>query len=275
MAKSMTGFGAKEVKATPFGSIHVELRSTNHKFLEIVFHLPEGFLSLEDRLRKEIEKRLMRGRITCVVHIARAASPSVSVNQGLLKCYLSAFRGIQRQFRIPDGLRLDTLVHLPGVLCLEEKKASPERLWTVLCAIVKDALEELEAMRFKEGQALARHVRVEALALEKDLAAIRSRFKKVIAEKALTCVSEEERSSFLRDTDITEEMERLAFHLRNFKQKLSREGPLGKELDFIAQEMQRESNTIGAKSCDALISSRVVQAKSQVEKIREQLQNIE
>jgi uncharacterized protein (TIGR00255 family) len=130
-------------------------------------------------------------------------------------------------------------------------------------------------MRHKEGRALFGFLKNRAEALRVNLVIIKIKFKKAIKEKLKYLDTEEERSNFLKDSDITEEIERLAFHIRNFNHKLSKNGPIGKELDFIAQEMQREANTLAAKTFEATISARVVQMKSQIEKIREQVQNIE
>jgi uncharacterized protein (TIGR00255 family) len=130
-------------------------------------------------------------------------------------------------------------------------------------------------MRQKEGRAIYGYLKNRADSLKYNLSAIKSRFKKAIEEKLKQIHTNEERSGFLKDTDITEEIERLAFHIHSFKNKLVKSGSVGKELDFIAQEMQREANTLAAKSFLAAISGRVVQMKSQIEKIREQIQNIE
>ncbi|MFH0912927.1 MAG: YicC/YloC family endoribonuclease [Candidatus Omnitrophota bacterium] len=273
--KSMTGFGSKEMMILPFGKICLEIRSTNHKFLETVFHLPVGFLSLEERIKKEIETRVKRGRVVCAVNIAGGPANNIFINKRLLKNYVTALKNIQRHSRLKDEVRLDTLIHLPGVLSLSENRISKTQIWPRLRILVRKTVDELVKMRQKEGRALHKYLKSRGQALESGLGIVRSRFKKVIRERVARLKTAEERSSFLKDTDITEEMERLAFHISNFKEKLSTAGPIGKELDFIAQEMQREANTMGAKSCDVVVSSRVVQIKSQIEKIREQLQNIE
>jgi len=130
-------------------------------------------------------------------------------------------------------------------------------------------------MRQKEGRATYVYLKNRLEALKADLGIINSRFKKIVPHKLAKIASDEERASFLKVADISEELERLAFHIKNFWHKLSQLGPLGKELDFIAQEMQREANTVGAKSFDKIVSAKVVQLKSQIEKIREQVQNIE
>lgn len=275
MIQSMTGFGSKEAEIAPFGKMSVELRSSNHKFLEAVFHLPEGFLSLEDKIKKEIEAKIKRGRLTCVINIVGIKGSNVSINKTLLKNYISMLRNIKEQFQIQDAISINTLIHLPGVLSLEENRIAKLNLWPRLKVLVNGALDELVKMRQKEGRALFGFLKRRAEALKVNLAIIKIKFKKAIKEKLMHLDTEEERSSFLKDSDITEEIERLAFHIGNFKSKLSKNGPTGKELDFIAQEMQREANTLGAKTFNTAISARVVQIKSQIEKIREQVQNIE
>ena len=275
MIQSMTGFGSREDEVAACGRISVELRSSNHKFLEVVFHLPDGFLSLEDKIKKEIEAEIKRGRVTCVINIIGTKTPNVSINKALVRNYIATLRNIKEQFRLKDEISIDTLMHLPGVLSLGENRLPEHNLWPRLKILVNKALDDLMKMRQKEGRALFGFLKNRAEALRANLAIIKIKFKKAIKEKLKHLDTEEERSSFLKDSDITEELERLAFHIGNFKNKLSKNGPIGKELDFIAQEMQREANTLAAKTFEAAISARVVQMKSQIEKIREQVQNIE
>ncbi|MBU1727557.1 MAG: YicC family protein [Candidatus Omnitrophica bacterium] len=275
MLNSMTGFGSKEKEISPFGKITVELRSTNHKFLETVLHMPEGFLSLEDKIKREIESKIKRGRITCAINIAGGRAGEVCVNKDLLKNYLCALKTIQKQFQLKDEVRIDTLIHLPGVLSLKTGDILKGNIWPQLKLLVNEALSNLMKMRQKEGRALFRYLRSRAGALKTSIDFINTRFNKAIKDKAKRFKTDEERSSFLKNSDITEEIERLIFHIRNFKTKLSKNGPIGKELDFIAQEMQREANTLAAKTFDTAISARIVQIKSQIEKVREQVQNIE
>jgi len=275
MIKSMTGFGSKEAEIAPFGKISVELRSTNHKFLETVFHLPEGFLLLEDRIKKLIEAKIKRGRVLCAINIIGGQGTSVFINKALLKNYTAVLRQIRKQYLIKDEISINTLINLPGVLSLTQNQVSKARLWPRLQALINEALAGLVKTRQKEGRALYVYLKKREKQLKRDLGTIKIRFKKVIQEKLNKLNSDEERTGFLKDTDITEEIERLTFHIRHFENKLSHSEVVGKELDFIAQEMLREANTMGAKSCDAIISLGVVQIKSQIEKIREQVQNIE
>lgn len=275
MIQSMTGFGSREAEVLSFGKICVELRSSNHKFLEISLHLPDGLPFLEDKLKKEITAKIKRGRIICAINILGGQASAVFINKPLLRSYISALKDIKRKFCLKDEISMDTLIHLPGVLSQAESLNLKRGIWPHLKILVHQAVDNLLKMRQKEGSALCAFLKKQIDALTTDLAVISARFKKATQDKLMQIKTEEERVSFLKDTDITEEIERLAFHIKNFSHTLAKSEPVGKELDFITQEMQREANTIGAKSFDTLISGRVVKLKSQIEKMREQLQNIE
>ncbi|MFA5349533.1 MAG: DUF1732 domain-containing protein, partial [Candidatus Paceibacterota bacterium] len=197
------------------------------------------------------------------------------INKKLLGNYLAALADVKKKFRLKNNIGLESLIQLPGVLGVEESPVAYDKVWPYLRAILAASLDDLTAMRRKEGAALYRHLKNRALTVSGYLDSVRARFKKAVKKRVARLSSDEERSSFLRDSDITEEIERLAFHIGSFKSKIAKNGSIGKELDFISQEMQREANTMGAKSCDKIISQKVVQIKSQVEKIREQLQNVE
>ncbi len=272
---SMTGFGCQEMEINSVGRISVELRCTNHKFLETVFHLPEGLLSWEDKLKKEIEASLRRGRVYCAVNIKGQSAQGIFVNRKLLKNYLREFQSIRKEFKIDDGISLDALIRLPGILTLKEDKPAGAQIWDQLQPVFAQALKNLLIARQKEGQALARVLRQRSLCLKQDLTFIKQRFAVAVKNKLKNIHAEEERAAFLKDADVAEETDRLHFHINNFQHKLTQGGAVGKELDFITQEMQREANTLAAKSFDLVISGRAVEMKSQIEKIREQVQNIE
>lgn len=275
MINSMTGFGSRTGKVAGLGKVSVEIKSSNHKFLETVLHLPEGFLSQEEPLRKEIEAKLKRGRVVLVINIMAGQPKKVFFNEKLLKDYILSLDHLKKQLQIQDNVSLDTLINLPGVLSLVEIDTAKAKICSGLKTLVNQAMSDLVKARQKEGAVLAAFLKTANRTLKKDLLMISARFRKVITQKASQIKIAEERLAFLKDYDITEEIKRLAFHHRNFNSKLSQSSPLGKELDFITQEMQREANTIGAKSCDVWISARVVQLKSCIEKMREQIQNIE
>jgi len=161
------------------------------------------------------------------------------------------------------------------VLSLGENRVSGGRIWPALKLVIERAVEELVKTRKNEGAALCGFLNKMADSVKVDINSVKAEFKKAVKRRLGQIKTDEERAAFLKNVDITEEIDRLAFHIRNFKKKLSKAGPVGKELDFIAQEMQREANTLAAKSFDVGVSSAVVEMKSQIEKIREQVQNIE
>jgi uncharacterized protein (TIGR00255 family) len=272
---SMTGFGSYEVEVSSIGRISVELRCTNHKFSEIVFHLPEGLLSLEDKLKKEIEGKIKRGRIYCAINIKGQLAQGIFVNRKLLKNYLDELNSVKKEFKINDGLGLDALIRLPGILSLKEDKPIGVHIWTQLRPVFLQALTSLLAARQKEGKALAGLLNKRSALLKIDLVFIKRRFAVAVKNKLKKIQAEDERVAFLKSADVAEETDRLHFHINNLQHKIAQGGAVGKELDFITQEMQREVNTLAAKSFDLIISGRAVEMKSQIEKIREQVQNIE
>ncbi len=275
MIQSMTGFGSAGIKIPSLGRVSVEMRSTNHKFLEIAMHLPEGSLALEEEVKKAIESKIKRGRVSCALNIHGRRAGDVFINKALLKNYLRKTNSIKKEFRLKGEIDLQALMHLPGVLTFEEARISQESAWAQLKTAFNTAIINLVKTRLKEGKALGIYLTRQADKLQKALVAIKARLKKALKGKLDTFSSDEERANFLKDTDTTEEIDRLVFHVRNFKNKLASGGAVGKELDFIAQEMQRETNTLAAKTFDLAVSARVLQMKSQIEKIREQAQNIE
>ena len=162
MINSMTGFGSSEAEVSSIGRINVELRCTNHKFSESVFHLPEGLLSLEDKLKKEIEGKIKRGRIYCAINIKGQLAQGIFVNRKLLKNYLHELNSLKREFKINDGLNLDLLIRLPGILSLKEDKPIGAHIWEKLKPIFLQALTSLLIARQKEGRALVALLKKEA-----------------------------------------------------------------------------------------------------------------
>jgi uncharacterized protein (TIGR00255 family) len=274
MVQSMTGFGRSEKKINSFGAVTVEIRTINHKFLETVIHLPAGFLALEDRIKKEIETRISRGRVTCVINIIEQASRDVVINQQMVAKYVKAFRSMAKKYALSGDIGVADLVNLPGVVTFAESRIPTAQLWPGLHRLVRQALDETIKMRLREGQSTAKNLISRNETIRTDLEKVKDRFKKAVNERSAVFATDAERASFLKESDITEEIERLDYHLKSFRMKIATSGSIGKELDFIAQEMQREANTMGAKSCDPAISGKVVEMKSQIEKMREQLQNI-
>jgi uncharacterized protein (TIGR00255 family) len=199
----------------------------------------------------------------------------VHVNQAVLKKYIAAINQIKARYGLREQPGLNTILHLPGVLSLEEQGASKLNIWPLVKTALERALGELVKTRQKEGAALVFALSRQLEAMQDRLSSIKKRFQQAVKAKLELLATDEERAAFLKETDITEEADRLHFHIRNFRSKLKKSAAVGKELDFIAQEMQREANTLSAKTFDPGVSAAAVQLKSAVEKIREQVQNIE
>ena len=274
MIKSMTGFGTATANVKPWGRMTMDVRSINHRFLDIVFHLPGGVTCVEDDLKREIEKRLVRGRITCAVNLNGGVTQKVSVNRALVRQYYLELKKAKDELHLRDDININTLMHLPGIWSVEDIRARKESLPGVK-ALLKKALDGLTRGRIREGEQIYIDLMARCRIIQETLAQIQARYKKVLEQKASGLSSPDEQNGFLKSADITEELVRLNFHLKSAKSKLSGNVAVGKELDFVAQEMQREINTVGAKSVDAAVSGKVVQIKSEIEKIREQLQNVE
>jgi len=271
----MTGFAAGRKDIPGLGRVTIQLKSTNHKFLEIVFSLPEGFLAWEEKIRKEVEPKFKRGRLLCAVNIVFAKRGRVVLHKEIIRQYIKQISQLRHEFGLQGKADIDTVLKLPGVLSMAETEFEKEKAWEQFKGLLAGVLNDLVISRKKEGRALAGFLRSKAERLKKELRLIGDKFEKMVEERTKRLASAEERSCFLKEADITEELERLSFHVKSFLAKLAKGGCIGKELDFLAQEMQREANTMAAKSCHAGITARVVQVKSQIEKIREQVQNIE
>ncbi|MDD5595734.1 MAG: hypothetical protein PHY94_05770 [Candidatus Omnitrophica bacterium] len=198
----MTGFSVAQAKSSSFGKISVELRSINHKFLEVVLHMPDGFLFLEDRIKKEIDSKLSRGRVTCAINISGGQAENVFINRALLKKYHKALKSLQQEFDLKEGISLDALIRLPGVFALEESEIDKTAIWPKLKGLLDQALEDLLRVRRKEGSALQVFLKRRAIALKSDLDYVRMRFANAVKAKTTKMKSDEERMFFLKDSDI-------------------------------------------------------------------------
>ena len=274
MITSMTGFGKEREFIAPWGRISLEIRSLNHRFLVIVLHLPEGLLHLEQSLKEEIAKKIKRGHIVCRMEVNNLHFKTPVLNKNLIKKYYFLLRQASKELKIKQDLDINILAGLPGIWSVQSKE-SLSIDWTTIRPLAQKALKMLIKKRQQEGRAISEDIQLGIQRSEKLLKIVKIRIKTVIQRKLNFYKTDEEKSSFLRTADINEEIVRLSFHLKNFNRCLKNNKPIGKELDFILQEMQREANTIGAKSIDASISNRVIGIKSEIEKMREQVQNVE
>lgn len=273
MIRGMTGFGRQGFTKSKIKGL-VELRSLNHKYFDVAFHLPNGFGSFEEKLKRLLHKDIMRGKVNASLVLTCRPDDRIAVRKDIASNYLKTFKTLNKSLHLKSDLGLSNVVTLPGVIRCEEYQISPEQLWPQAERATKIALASLVKMRQAEGKSLYLDIADKINKIQAELKLIPLRVKQIIAAKK-SSLPAEEFSAFLKGSDINEELTRLSYHLKSIKSKLSDNGAVGKELDFIAQELQREINTISAKLLDHAISARVIKIKSLVEKIREQLQNVE
>ncbi|MGI6491571.1 MAG: YicC/YloC family endoribonuclease [Pelotomaculum sp.] len=292
MIKSMTGFGRGEAVAAG-KKFTFELKAVNHRYSEIVLRLPRSLQALEDRIRKIIQASVARGRVDGYLSMEDCGekSATVKVDKALAEAYYNAMKELQETLGISEEIQLKQLVSLPGVLVVVEPEEDIEEWWPAVQAAVEAAVAQLVHMRTVEGAQLAKDLydRVEQLnILNRNIMArsplvveeyrerLASRLNDFISDGTLTaerlCA---EAAVFAERSSIVEENIRLESHLQQMKSSLNAEEPIGRKLDFLIQEMNREINTIASKANDLEISKAVVEAKSELEKIREQIQNIE
>lgn len=273
--KSMTGYASVQTNDPLLGRTSLDIRSINHRFLEIICNLSHGLSYLEEEIRKEISKKIKRGRVIVTFNFSGRPYDKVVINKAAIKNYHKNLERLRKEFALEDNITLDMLMRLPGVVMIEEEKSAVPQAQAKLKELLKSALSRLDASRAKAGKALCRDLRTRNFKQKQALAAIKKRAAVVIKRRAAKIENVDEKSSFLKSSDIAEELTLLEFHLNNFRSKLNKSIPIGKELDFISQETQREINTLSAKSFDPKVVERAIELKTQNEKIREQLQNVE
>ncbi|MBZ4401809.1 YicC family protein [Myxococcus sp. MISCRS1] len=292
MLKSMTGFGAGRARVGD-EEVSVELRSLNHKFCEVKARLPRELASLEPLVTKQVKDRLARGSVELLVKrqssTASGTVPTVDLN--LAREYLRTFRELAKELGLSQDVTWSQVANQQGVVRLEEKGVDLESATPAVTAALDQALGALEKMRLVEGEAIhadldARMKLLEGWSREVAQLAPRAvqdyqqRLTERVAELARGVAVDPQRLAqevalFAERTDIAEEVTRLASHLEQFRALMASQEPTGRRMDFLVQEMHREVNTTGSKSQHADISARVVSMKAEVERIREQVQNVE
>lgn len=293
MLKSMTGFGRGE--STGGGrTFIVEAQSLNHRYLEVRARLPRRLTGLEHRAQREVQRRFARGRfdVTVSERLRGERGRSLRVDPGLVAATVEALRKLQAAAGLPGEVTLDhVLAHRDLLIADDEEEESLEAAWAEVLPALEAALDAVAAMRAGEGEALEAEILAHLAALEAALAGVeeqvprvsrahRERIQARLAElldgRPLDTGRLEQEVAILADrADVSEECARLRSHLAQFRAMLRDGGGQGRRLDFLLQEMNREANTIGSKSADAGIGHLVVTMKAELEKIREQAQNVE
>jgi uncharacterized protein (TIGR00255 family) len=292
MIRSMTGFGRRQAPWQD-GSVTVEMRSVNHRFLEIACRLPKSLSHLEDTFKKGIQQCCIRGRIdiTVAVQTGKGRVGSVNLDQPLAKQYHQALRTLKKSLKLSGSIDLALMAGLRDVVSLSDQPTEDPKLAKVIQQLMTKALTDLADMRTREGKALAEDMsaRIQTIRGHKVHIAARSpllaqeSFDKMKVRVQKLMGSEvpdlsrlyQELAVYADRGDITEEIVRLDSHMIQFEQTLNRADSAGKTLDFLLQEIGREVNTIGSKANDAEVAGHVVQMKAELERIREQVQNVE
>ncbi len=290
--RSMTGYGSGSA-SFPGGRVSVEVRAVNHRFLEVKMILPREFLPWEHEWREMIEAQVKRGKLELMLTFSGRASRSYAVNPNLdlARAYQEAVSYLQRNLKIKGEIDVSFLAARPDFFQVSEKPQPTQAETQAARQALQHALTVLEGQRSREGKFLERDLRTRVVALEKTRRAITKRSRvvlRIVREKLQERVTSllqgiqidqsrllQEVVTLTQKSDITEELVRLGGHLEALSETLRLHEPVGKRIDFLLQEVQREANTIGAKADDTTIRHLVVAAKEEVEKLREQVQNVE
>jgi len=292
MLKSMTGFGRAEGE-TGLGKVAVEARSVNHRYSDINIKLPKRLSLFENRIKEIIRSQVSRGRIDVTLRLENLGEEKVqlSIDLDLAQQYYRVFHDLKEKLHLKDEITLALLTGAKDLITAKEESVDIEPYWQEVLPILNQSLESMDDMKRLEGETLAKDLQQRLELIGKQLRMIKQQFPSRL-KTTLTRLHERLRSllegtevdpsrfqqevAFLSErTDITEEIVRAESHLAQFGTLLGGNEPSGRKMDFLLQEIHREMNTVSAKANDAEISQRVVEIKAELEKIREQVQNIE
>jgi uncharacterized protein (TIGR00255 family) len=288
----MTGYGRGEIDCNGM-KFSVELNSVNRKQSDVVVNLPRDLAELEPRIRQTINENISRGRtnVSVAFHQGANGAGRLALDTELARSYHEAMRALQKDLNAPGEITIGTILQAPGVMRLPEQVVNAQEAWPAIERALRAALADLIKMREREGRHLAKDLIRRLKAIRKTLKEIRSLHPSVVKKYRAALINrlqtaglpidlQDERlvkeiSFFADRADVSEELTRVESHLAQFAHHLRKNEPVGRTLEFITQEIFRELNTLGAKANDAVISQRVVAAKAELEKIREQIQNLE
>lgn len=292
MIRSMTGYG-RDQQLLHGRSITVEIRSVNHRYFEFSCRAPRGCAFLEDRLKRSLQSAISRGKVevSLTLQTIESRHTSVAVDHALAGQYLTALRALGEEYSLPDDLTLSSVARLPDVFTLCRDEEDEEELAADVLQVLQNALDRFVAMREAEGERLRADVLSRVVTMEEHLSFVEERSPQTVMEyrARLTAkltellngaVPDEARilteAAIVADRlAVDEETVRLRSHFAQLRRIMESTEPVGRKLDFLVQEMNRETNTIGSKCNDTAIAGHVVEMKSEIEKIREQIQNIE
>lgn len=289
---SMTGYGRSR-QVLDGREITVEIRSVNHRYLEYSARIPRMYGYLEEKLKTFLQSSMSRGKVEVTVTIQNLTGGDtvVQINQALAKGYLDAMRSQAESLGLKDDLTLSTLTRFNDVFTLQKLEEDQQVVWNSVQQVARQALDQFLEMRRREGERLKLDLLQKLELLNGHVAAVEEQSPKTVAayrerllqkmEELLAdrCIDQQrillEAGLYAEKIAVDEETVRLKSHLEQFAQMMEQSGPVGRKLDFLVQEINRETNTIGSKAQDLAVTRRVVEMKSEIEKIREQIQNIE
>jgi uncharacterized protein (TIGR00255 family) len=292
MLKSMTGFGRAEGETT-LGRVVVESRSVNHRYCDINTKLPKRLSFFESRIKEIIRSQVSRGRIDVSLRLDTVGEEKVqlSVDLELAQQYYRVFQDLREKLQLKDEVTLNLLAGAKDLITAKEESGDIEPYWQEILPILKQSFKNMDDMKRLEGESLTKDLqqRLEHIAqqlqiikqqfpshLKANLSRLHERLRSLLEGMEIDPLRFQQEIAFLAErTDITEEIVRAESHLAQFSSLLEGNEPVGRKMDFLLQEIHREVNTVSSKANDAEISQRVVEMKSELEKIREQVQNIE
>ncbi len=292
MLRSMTGYGRSQ-KILNGRDILVEIRSVNHRYYEYSSRIPRAYAYIDDKLKALLKSGISRGKVEVSVTInnIEGKDTEIAINKGVAEGYVKALRSVAEELGLKDDLALSNLTKLPDVFTIQKTPDNEEEIWSDVSQVASEALERFVSMRITEGEKLRSDIlekadfiltmvaKVEELS-PKTVENYRNRLYQKLSEVLEDKNVDEQRivteaAIFSEKVAVDEETVRLRSHIGQLKTMLSSEETIGRKLDFIVQEMNRETNTIGSKAQDLDITKIVVDVKAEIEKIREQIQNIE
>lgn len=292
MLKSMTGFGRAEGETT-LGKVVVESRSVNHRYCDINIKLPKRLSPFENRIKEIIRSQVSRGRIDVSLRLDTVGEEKVqlSVDLDLAQQYYRVLQDLREKLQLKDEITLNLLAGAKDLITAKEESGDIEPYWQEILPILKQSFKNMDEMKRLEGESLTKDLqqRLEHIAqqlqmikqqfpshLKVSLSRLHERLRSLLEGMEIDPLRFQQEVALLAErTDITEEIVRAESHLAQFRSLLVGKEPVGRKMDFLLQEIHREVNTVSAKANDAKISQRVVEMKSELEKIREQVQNIE
>lgn len=290
--KSMTGYGRAR-ETTDLREIVVEVRAVNHRYLDVNVKAPRGYGFLEDALKKMASNKISRGKVDVYVSVTdlSAHETTITLNQELAKSYFDALVELRDELHLTDDISVMNIARMPDVLVSQRVEVDADALTNEVGKIFDNAVEQFDKMREAEGGKLAEDVsnrmqtildiveQIEIRSPER-VQAYREKLEKRMKEILADSTIDPQRilleaGIFADKTAVDEETVRLRSHLDQLESMLKEENPVGRKLDFLVQEMNREANTIGSKANDSILANYVISLKAEIEKIREQIQNIE